>query len=418
MDFSIVVVGFLAAWLQTQCSAATSNFHYRSLGSISITNPSFVQVLDCGSSPSPSLWITAFSGGLEEPGKVYTITNVSSFYPDFSTAKPALISSDFKWPNRISVAPKEIGDYVVVPDGFLVPGKSTGGIYLLSCNQQPGEHYSSKPIELTRPKLGWFYHMVVWRDMNGDGRLDILTARATKPIIGHAGGQLLWLEQPAEKSLTSVPWKEHVLASGPDVIILVADLDENDKQFEVFACRFFTEGLSVLTVSTTNATVISERDIDTTIGPAYDTIFVDLNMDGNKELVVTNHKDGKGGEVYAYEVPKDVIKGSYTKHLLASNFTVTEPGVDQAAPGFVYAFKPNITYTEKPFLLIAGDGSQKAYILQPTDQDFVYNTTLLLSVNGVVGSVGLSNLIGPEKWVEFFVPDYDENRLYAFTLGT
>lgn len=26
--------------------------------------------------------------------------------------------------------------------------------------------------------------MVQWRDMDGDGRLDLLTARATKPLLG------------------------------------------------------------------------------------------------------------------------------------------------------------------------------------------------------------------------------------------
>lgn len=415
MALLLAAVGcLLVFWLQG-CSAATSGYHYRPLGSISITNPSFVRVLQCGSAPSPSLWITEFSGELLKPGKVYTIANVSSFYPDFSAAKPTLVSSNFKWPNLISVAPKEIGDFIVVPDGFLVPGKSTGGIYLLNCNLQ---EESSTPIELTSPKLGWFHHMVVWRDMNGDGRLDVLTARATKPIIGHAGGELLWLEQPAENPLTSVPWKEHVIASGPDVIIIVADLNKNDNQFEVFACEFFSERLSVLTISTTNATVTGTRDIDTTIGPAYDAILTDLNMDGSEDLLVTNHKGGNGGEVYAYEIPKDVLNGNYTKHLVANNFTVTESGSNQAAPGFVYTFKPNSNYTGKPFILIAGDGSQKAYVLQPTDKDFVYNKTVLLSVNGVVGSIGLANLVGPDEWAEFFVPDYDENRLYAFAIGT
>lgn len=410
----IAAVCLLASWLQA-CSAG---FHFRQLGSISITDPSFVRVLQCGSATSPSLWITEFSGGLDKPGKVYTVANVTSFYPDFSVAKPILVSSDFKWPNRISVAPKEIGDYLVVPDGFLVPGKSTGGIFLLNCDLQRDVEHSLKPIELTSPKLGWFHHMVVWRDMNGDGRLDTLTARATKPIIGDAGGQLMWLEQPAENPLTSVPWKEHVLASGPDVIIVMADFNDTDKQFEIFACEFFSERLSVLTISTTDATVTGTRDIDTTIGPAYDAILVDLNMDGSEDLLVTNHKGGNGGEVYAYEIPKNVMTGNYTKHLIASNFTVTEPGSHQAAPGFVYAFKPNSSYTGKPFILIAGDGSQKAYVLQPTDKDFVYSVSVLLSVSGVVGSIGLANLIGPEEAVEFFVPDYDENRLYAFTMGT
>ena len=409
------IVAACLVWLQA-CSIA-AGIHYRPLGDISINNPSFVEVLQCGSATSPSLWITQFSGELNEPGKLYAIANISSYYPDFSTAKPFQISSDFKWPNRVSVAPEEIGDYLVVPDGFLVPGKSTGGIFLINCDLQQRKH-NLKPLELTSPKLGWFYHMVVWRDMNGDGRMDILTARATKPIIGHAGGELLWLEQPAEQPLSSVPWNEHVLARGPDVIIVVADFSDDDKQFEIFACEFFSEQLSVLTISTADATVTGTRIIDTTIGPAYDAILVDLNLDGSEDLLVTNHKDGDGGEVYAYEIPDDILKGNYTKHLIANNFTVTEPGSHQAAPGFVYAFKPNSSYTGKPFILIAGDGSQKAYILEPTDKDFVYNMTVLVSVDGVVGSVGLANLISPEGLVEFFVPDYDENRLYAFVMST
>ena len=169
--------------------------------------------------------------------------------------------------------------------GFSSLASQRGGLYLLDCDpqqvQKSSKHsYSSKPIELTLPKLGWFYHIMKCRDMNGDGRLDPLNPS----LVVLAGNCCGWNSQPPESPLTSVPWKEHVLASGPDMIIVVVDLDEDDKQFEVFACRFFSECLSVLTISTTNATVIQERDIDTTICPAYDAIFVDLNIDSGKEL--------------------------------------------------------------------------------------------------------------------------------------
>ena len=397
-----------------------ASYTYHQLGEISTSNPSFVQVLRLHDSAPPSLWLTEFSGNPFHPGSVYTIQNVSSFYPDFSEAKTVLQSSDFKWPNALSVAPQELGNFVVVPDGFLVPLKSTGGLYLLQANCSSSSRVVSHPescklIKLTTPKLSWFYAgMAVWKDLNGDGRMDIITTRATKPIIGESGGELLWLEQPQDDPLGSVPWKEHVLASGPDVGFTVTDLQEDDGQFEVFATEFFSERLSLLTVSTKTSTVTNTRDIDTDIGPAYAASVVDLNNDGSKDLLVTNHVGGSGGSVYAYEIPQDILKGNFTKHILATNFTVTEPGSNQAAPGFAYAFKPYTKYSGKPYILVAGDGSQKAYLLQPTDKDFVYSMTVVLSLNGVVGSIGVDNLIGTEGWAEFFVPDYDNNKLYAF----
>lgn len=416
----------LALFAAASCSgllaverAAAASYRYRDAGSVTVENPSFVELFRCGSSP-PSLWITAFSGSPFSSGKVFSIANVSSYHADFSSVKVATVSSDFfKWPNRVSAAPSEIGEFVVVPDGFLVPGKSTGGVYLLHCDLQSPEALSTpSPIALTTKKEGWFYHMVAWRDMNGDGRLDALTARAHKPLLGTGRGELLWLEQPADSPLASAPWEEHVVVSGPDVIILPADdLDAGgDDQLVVFACEFFSEKLSVVTLSTKDGSLVAARDIDTTIGPAYDAILVDLNGDGRRELVVTNHVGGGGGQVYAYTVPADVIGGNYTRHLLASNFTVTEPGSDQSAPGYVYTFKPNADYAGRPYLLVAGDGSQRAYVMEPTDTDFVYMTSVLFDAKGVVGTVGYGNDLLPGGWAELFVPDYDGNTLHAFAV--
>jgi hypothetical protein len=69
-----------------------------------------------------------------------------------------------------------------IASGFLVPFKSRGSIRLVDLSHDsPG-----KPIEIT---LGtddhqWFYHRVLWLDMNGDGRKDAVTCRGKKPILG------------------------------------------------------------------------------------------------------------------------------------------------------------------------------------------------------------------------------------------
>jgi hypothetical protein len=69
-------------------------------------------------------------------------------------------------------------------------------------------------VQISTDKKGFFYHHAVWHDVNGDGKLDVVAARASDPAFPgkHAAGELLWLEQPAAGSLAQ-PWAEHVLAS-------------------------------------------------------------------------------------------------------------------------------------------------------------------------------------------------------------
>ena len=159
------------------------------------------------------------------------------------------------------------------------------------------------------------------------------------------------------------------------------------------------------------------RHLDESIGPAYTVEVVDLNDDGSLDLLVTNHVGEKGGSVFGYEIPSDLRSGDFKRHTLATDFPVTESGSNQFAPGFAYSFKPHTAYVGKPYILVAGDGSQRAYLLAPTEDDFVYNKTVVVSVDGVVGSIGFGDIIGKDGWAEFFVPNYDGNTLYGYTFA-
>jgi hypothetical protein len=111
-------------------------------------------------------------------------------------------------------------------------------------------------------------------DLTGDGRQSILTARAKlRKVAGKTdnleesrpkNGQLVWLEMPKPHhydeatgtpleedgtafdpfSLRHLPWKERVLATGPDVMFTIADLDTDDDTIEVIASQFFDKKVS------------------------------------------------------------------------------------------------------------------------------------------------------------------------------
>ena len=307
----------------------------------------------------------------------------------------------------------------MVPDGFLVPLHETGGLYLLKidCNGTTSLVSAVKLIAITAPKRSYFYHMVAWRDMNGDGLLDAVTARTISPLFGKAAGQLLWLEQPKTDPLKNVPWTEHALTDGPETVFILTDLNPSDSQYEVIAPQFFTEHLALYAFGTENNSLIYSRYLDKNIGPAYSAEIVDLNNDGSRDLLVTNHVADQGGSVYGYEIPSDVRNNDFKRHTLATGFPVTESGSNQFAPGFAYPFKPHTSYTGKPYIFVAGDGSQTAYLLTPTEADFTYNKTVIISVDGVVGSIGFGDIVGVDGWTEFFVPDYDGNVIYGYTFA-
>jgi len=78
----------------------------------------------------------------------------------------------------------------------------------------------------TNQPVDWSYHRVIWKDMDGDGDLDALTARFNWPFVTAARTALVWLENPG-LPLAETPsegWNEHVMHDsyengyqGPDV---------------------------------------------------------------------------------------------------------------------------------------------------------------------------------------------------------
>lgn len=373
------------------------------LGTIAAKNPAFLHLVPGRDAGTQELIVSSF--GMFGGDAVGRVSLNDGSLGSLGTAKVQAVTTKVSWPNEVTPVPEEIfgPNFLAVGTGFLVPGRSTGEIAVV--NEYTGEQFA-----ISSPKSGYFYHRAVFIDMNGDGRLDILTARAHKGLMGTGGGELLWLEQPAGDK--KGPWQEHVIAVGPDVHFALLPARHQDAPV-IVAAEFFSRNLSVLW---RDGQTWQRRVVDDTLGAAFDVVVADLNGDGRPDVLVTNH-EGKGrGAVFAYEVPADFATAPWTRHDLASGIVVTGSGFNAAAPGAPVLWTPK--HQAKPNILVAGDGSQKVHLLRPNSQDSTswdYQQTILLEAHSTVGSLAIGDVIG-NGGEQLFAPAYDAGKIYVFDL--
>lgn len=268
-------------------------------------------------------------------------------------------------------------------------------------------------MELTTLDPGYYYHIGYWVDLNGDGRLDFITARANSEV---GGGQLLWLEHP-EGGLDSTPWNEHIICSGPDVFTEVDYFDQYPGEIVVFAAEFFNENLSLYRVSLNGGTLVDSRVIDNgSILNAYSVSLVDLNHDGFKELLVNNHEtDDETDGIWAYTLPTNLMTGPFEKITLLTDFknkrSFTVPNM---APGFPYAVWPEVATqdTEIAHILVAGDGDYTFHSFGAVEP-YNYSEDFYKDEGGTVGALCWADLDG-DGWIEVFVPNYDSGYIEVY----
>jgi hypothetical protein len=318
------------------------------------------------------------------------------------------------WPNILSKTPAGYGDYLVVPDGFLPPGKRDGEVYLVDTAG------SVAPITRSEPRV--FYHEVEWHDFNGDGLLDILTARVklTGRFSIKFSGEMVWLENPGKDKMYGTVWTEHSVTSGPDVVFKSVPYALLDGGLAVFATEFFNPNGPRLTVNFIDKNGVKEstRLIDDTIGKPFAVDIVDLDGDGVDELLVTNHQSN-GEEpkpaVYAFEVPWANLKnGQYTRHTLC--YGIAENVDDTSfvgAPGFAHGFYPRAGMTGPKWVFAAGDGSYDVWILKPKAGRFQYEAETIW-IGGTTGQI-LEHDYDGDGILDLLIPDNDFWKLHVIT---
>ena len=389
----------------------------RSLGQFTVNKPGFVSVVD--DNGADILLISEFQAlGSDSIQRVDGLAGLVKS-GSVSSAKTTRVGGSVTWPNDVTSAPATIfgAEGFVVGGGFLVPGKGNGGIWYSAFTANG----SSTDLIKLAGKSGWFYHRVIFADIDGDGQQEMVSCRTNKPIFGSTSTMLVYLK-PSDPSNPTGSWSEIEVGPGCDALFTVADLN-NDGIPEVIAASYFTSELNLF-VSNSSEGFSDPKSVqtvllDNTIGAAFDVQVVDLNNDGKQELLVSNHQGGNAnpsGSVYAYEIPSDITNASaYTRHTLAQNFPVTQGGLNQAAPGSPQAFYPTkASHNNPPYIVLAGDAAQIAYVLIPGTTPFSYTVTTLFNCHSTVGGIAIAD-VDEDGNAELYIPCYDNNFVAVFS---
>lgn len=138
----------------------------------------------------PTLVISAFTGNPLAADGLSVIPHLDKTIRNFAGAVSVALPNP-TWPNTITPFPK--GTFApnqegfLLGGGFLVPPKCLGSMNVVSLNETAPSESTLTKISADKGGVlsgGWFYHEGQLLDMDGDGRLDVLAARAIKPIFG------------------------------------------------------------------------------------------------------------------------------------------------------------------------------------------------------------------------------------------
>jgi len=242
-----------------------------------------------------------------------------------------------------------------------------------------------------------------------------------------------WYSQKREMVLLTPPdgttsddqWKELILSkTGCDIFFRVVDLN-GDGIFEILTADFFQSQLNMFWInkggSWLNPSDIKQRTIDSTIGMVFDLVVLDLDYDGQLEMVVTNHMSEDKGALYIYKVPSDIYQGNWIRETIYDNFPIRKTGISQAAPGIGHPFRINPKNKNSPWwIAVSGDGSEFAYLFAPSSSPS--NSTLpkyeLVWQNNFKGTVGTVYIddVDNNGVPDMFVCSYDNAQLIQYEI--
>lgn len=255
--------------------------------------------------------------------------------------------------------------------------------------------------------------------MNGDGRLDYLTSTSNGK---ENEGELIWLEHPENGIDEDTPWKSHFLTTGPSTWTRANVLDNYPNEVIVWSAENWNKRITVHRVSTVDGTYIDGRVIDDDFGTAYSIKMVELNGDGQKQLLAHNWQNKKEDtRVYVYNIPDDLINGEFERFIVGTNFEpVNTLFGNNRSPSFPYPIYPDgYESNKRAHIVVAGSGDYSASLLIPTGDDpskFEYEKQTIVKTGGIVGDLVTADIDG-DGWLEMYMCDYSDGYVEAFKMS-
>ena len=400
------------------------------LGSFPVKQAAFLDIV-----PTPKgfhdLFITSFGGAPFTKGKIRRVRNIESSLMSLSSVRTSMVDSRVTWPNGakfihpdVKIAQATSAQRVISCGGFLVPTHGDGLCTVYDFNDETGK---VKKIPLASAGRGSFFHQAEFYDVDGDGWMDLITAKAHKPFFSKPiTGTLVWFKNPGDSPRLrcgkSKTWEEFELFDGPDVHFALRDLD-HDGIPEIIATQFFTQRLTVNWLKPGKSfgggpDSWEQRIVADDLGSLFNMTLVDLNGDGHEEIVLTNHEtDADFSGMYAVEIPKTDFKTApWPSHPIVTGFPTLNQGIGQASPGGAIPF--TLPGSNQTLFALSGDGNQKAYIICKDKADvWSWQKSEFLDTGNTVGAIAISDVTG-DGYPELFVPSYEKGEIHVYSYGT
>lgn len=337
-------------------------------------------------------------GGVSASG-AYGETPSHSFCDTYDNSSyTALVQANvFNWPNEVEAVPTSVFGglgYMTVADGFATPATHDGCVAIVNTNgPMPAQEGDIQFLtngcgqgNLLQTK--YYYHYTRWFDMDGDGDLDLLTARCsslTDPTQCDES-QLLWLQNPGKAfSPTSRTWKQFIVDAAANIADVGLDVMEYNGQIYVIAGGFTTGKLLLLSGQNwANTANIQAVEIANNNTYYFAQRFGDLNADGIPDVFVTIGSYGQApGKLIVYP---GVDNGAYS---LGDAITVYDQfpvfnsaGLGSPGDAQVFYYSSNTTNTI-PSILISGDDDGMMYMADPSTTDpssfnWQYTTSVIM----------------------------------------
>ncbi len=289
---------------------------------------------------------------------------------------------------------------ILVQTGFL---STFGGTqFWLEGPEFTERHYFSDETRWTASNFFW--HESAQLDLDGDGLLDVVTTSAqTQDLLTNTmgspdGNELLKVEW--YRQLDNGEFEYHVLMDDVGGVFLKMHDVDGDGDQDILLTHFFgyparpsviwLEQLEAPSEANSYAGQWANHSIDSTIGLGYHMEIVDMDLDGEVELVVGshNHQDDPrmidaNGELippgmYIFEFPdnpKELSQWPY--QIVSQEFRITLAGspASQGTPGIFSV--GDIDGNGWPDIVVPGDGNDKLWVLrQSADGQFVLETVV------------------------------------------